>query len=63
MKVKIKKPIPYASVNWTVADIESLRPMWRTSQCEEWLVANERYLRDFMIEKGWDFINANLDPE
>lgn len=58
-----KPDVRYAAVAWTAEDIEILRPHWTIEQCEEWLGQNEKYIRDRLIELGWEVIECMLPPK
>ena len=51
----------YAKVEWTAPDIKTLRPKWSMATCEEFLKENERFIKDRMVELGWEVIE-NLLP-
>lgn len=58
------KPLrQYAKVVWNAADVQTLRPGWNFKKSEDWLRQNEKYIRDRLIELGWDVIEALLPPE
>ena len=65
MKKKIiKKPvinIEYASVAWTIEDIKEKRPKWSKKKCNEFLMDNEKYISEGMIERGDAIIEDLLD--
>lgn len=50
----------FAAVSWTAEDIQTLRPDWTTEQAEEWLDTNQRYIRDRLVELGWEVIETLL---
>lgn len=43
----------YAELSWDVEDVLTLRPKWGRGKAAEWLAANERHLRDRLVEVGW----------
>lgn len=55
----------YATLTWAPEDVQTLRPNWSLKRCEDWLHANEKYIRDRLCELGWDVIETliNDDPE
>lgn len=50
----------YAEVAWTVEDIQTLRPEMTDEQAAEWLQSNQKYIRDRLVELGWDVIESLL---
>ena len=54
-------PDGYAVVRWLPDDIKSRRPRWSLSKCEEWLSDHESAIEDIMIERGWNYIENQLD--
>ena len=50
----------YAELSWSPADVQTLRPGWSIEKCEEWLNANEKYLRDRLCELGWEVMTDLL---
>lgn len=50
----------FATVSWCAEDIQTLRPDWTTEQAEEWLLTNQRYIRDRLVELGWEVIETLL---
>lgn len=50
----------YASVSWTIEDVQTLRPDFTDEQAEKFLQDNERHLRDRLIEHGWDVMSDLL---
>ena len=50
----------FATVTWTWGDVQTLRPSWTKSQCEEWLNANEKYIQEAMTTRGWEAIEDLL---
>lgn len=50
----------YAVVRWTPSDVQSLRPGMTNDEAAEWLADNERYVRDRLIEIGWDVLETLL---
>lgn len=50
----------YAKVEWTAEDVQTLRPDWTDDQCEEWLMANQKYIQDRLVELGWEVIESLL---
>lgn len=53
----------YATVTWTAEDVLTLRPQWSKERAEEWLEANQKYVRDRLVELGWDVIETLLSSE
>ena len=54
--------IRYAKVLWSVDDVISLRPEMTPEVAEKFLVENEKYIQDAMVQAGWAAIEALL-PE
>ena len=50
----------YANVEWTPEDIQTLRPGMSTEEAEEWLESNQKYIRDRLVELGWEVIESLL---
>lgn len=50
----------YAKVVWTADDILTLKPDWTDEQAEEWLECNQKYIRDRLVELGWEVIESLL---
>ena len=59
--VKEEEPHRFATVTWSLADIEALRPDWSELQCAEFLKANERRVVDLLIPRGWEILEELLD--
>lgn len=53
--------IRYAKVLWSVDDVLSLRPEMTEEDAEEFLVLNEKYIQDAMVQAGWAAIEALLN--
>lgn len=53
----------YADLRWSAEDVQTLRPDWSLERCENWLIANEKYIRDRLCELGWDVIETLLPRE
>lgn len=53
----------YAEVVWTKEDVQRLRPEWDLEKCEEWLDRNEKYLRDRIVELGWEVMESLLNMD
>jgi hypothetical protein len=51
----------YATVEWTVDDILTLRPEWTKERAEEFLDINEKYIQARLVELGWEVIESMLD--
>lgn len=51
----------YATVTWAPEDVQTLKPDWTLEQCEEWLEMNQKYVRDRLVELGWEVIETLLD--
>ena len=52
----------YAHVTWSVEDIATLRPEWSDEKAMSFLVDNEQYIQEAMVQAGWDAIESLL-PE
>jgi len=50
----------YAKVEWTAEDVQTLRPDWTEEYCEEWLMSNQKYIQDRLVELGWEVIESLL---
>ena len=50
----------FANVAWAAADIRTAGKFSSDEAAETWLVANEKYIRDGVIEKGWTVIESLL---
>lgn len=48
----------FATVSWTVDDILTLRSDWTVDQAEEWLIKNQKYIQDRLVELGWEVIET-----
>jgi hypothetical protein len=59
----MSKAIQYAKVVWTAHDIQTLKDNWTLEQCEQWLIDNECYVRDEMIQHGWTILENMLPLE
>lgn len=57
---KFRKPGEYAKVGWSIGDVQTMRPEWSMKEAHEWLAANEKYIRDSMLERGWQAIDELL---
>ena len=53
----------YAAVVWSAEDVKTLRPVWSTRRCEEFLARRERNIQDRVCELGWEVIQTMLDME
>jgi hypothetical protein len=45
---------------WQAGDVKTLRPDWSMEECQRWLDANGKYVKDRSIELGWDVIESLL---
>ena len=52
--------VTYAKVEWTAEDVQTLRPEWTEEYCEEWLMANQKYIQDRLVELGWEVMESLL---
>ena len=43
----------FATTSWSPEDVQSLEPDWDLERCTQFLVDNERALRDRLTELGW----------
>jgi len=50
----------YAKLSWTAEDIRTLRPEWSLRRCEEFLLRNEKYIQERLVELGWEVINEHI---
>jgi hypothetical protein len=50
----------FAKVTWNIEDILSLKPEWTEKQAKAFLVHNERYIIDGMVQCGWEVIEHLL---
>ena len=46
----------YARFGWTVEDVKYFKPDWSVSKCEDFLIDNEKTLRNSLIERGFEII-------
>lgn len=46
----------YAEVRWTIEDVKAVRPQMTDDECHDWLVNNEKYIRDRLVELGHEVI-------
>jgi hypothetical protein len=53
----------FAEVAWTVEDIQTLRPEMTDEEAAQWLESNQKYIRDRLVELGWDVIESLLSYE
>ena len=53
----------YAKVEWAVEDIQALRAGWSERRCQEFLVANEKYIEERLVELGWEVIESLITFE
>lgn len=53
----------YATVSWTIEDVQSLRPDWSDERCEEFLVNNENDIADRLVELGWEVLQDLITNE
>lgn len=44
----------YANVEWSPEDVQVLRPDWSLERCADWLQTNQKYIRDRLVELGWE---------
>ncbi len=54
--VKEEEPRAFATVTWTLNDIEDLRPNWSEQRCATFLKANEQRVVDLLIPRGWEIL-------
>ena len=47
----------YATVSWTVEDMQTLQPKWSDEKCHNFLQLHEDYIVDRIIEENWSVIN------
>ena len=50
----------FAAVKWSVDDVQSLRPSWSKERCRVWLMENEDYISERLIDLGWEVLEALL---
>ena len=53
----------FAQTKWHVEDIKSLRPKWSTAQAMDFLVRNEKWIADRLVELGWEVIETLIAQE
>ena len=46
----------YAEVSWCVEDVKALCPKMTDDEAREWLENNEKYIRDRLVELGFEVI-------
>lgn len=52
----------YAAVRWSIDDILSVRPEMTPEAAAEFLIGNQKYIQEAMVQAGWAAIEALL-PE
>jgi hypothetical protein len=50
----------HAKIGWKTVDVKELRPQWSLRKCEQWLIANAKYLQDGTISTGWSIMESLL---
>lgn len=64
MKGKLtKSQREFASVVWTPADVQTLRPDWSDDECYEFLVRHSKHIQDRLIELGWQVMEDLIITE
>lgn len=53
----------YAKVEWSPEDVLTLREDMSMEEAEEFLVANQKHLRDRLVELGWEVMESLLSCE
>lgn len=59
----------YGQVRWHALDVKLLtsgkdgKPRWTRRQSEAWLKRNDKYIRERMIELGWEVIRDLMPAE
>ena len=51
----------WATVEWSIDDILTLRPEWTREKAEEFLDINEKYIQDRLVELGWEVIETIIE--
>lgn len=51
----------FAGIVWRVEDVQAFRPEWSDEKCRKWLMQNERWFRDQLIEYGNEMLHNALD--
>lgn len=62
LEEKQERPVTtkYASVSWTPGDVQTLRPQMSLQEAEEWLLQNQKYMADRLVELGWEVMEILL---
>lgn len=42
----------FATIRWTIEDVQNLRPEWTEEQARAWWIENERFFRETLTEYG-----------
>lgn len=50
----------FATVTWTVADVQSLAPSLSNEKAAEWLHDNQERISELLIQRGWEVIQDLL---
>lgn len=50
----------FATVGWQIEDVQSLAPRMTDDEARAWLLKNEKYIAERLIELGWDVIQTFL---
>ena len=56
-------PLYYANVRWAIEDIQQLRPNMTDEMAEDFLIKNQKHIRDRSTEFGWTVIESLLDEQ
>lgn len=51
----------FATVRWSVEDLQTLRPDWDDEKCAKWLAQWESKIQDRITELGWEVIETLLN--
>lgn len=58
MKIKARQPEPFATVSWSIEDVQTLRPEWSEKRCLEFLRTKSRHIQSNLVEHGWQVIES-----
>ena len=53
----------YGMTRWNIDDVKYLAPEWTDEQCHEFMIRHDRYLKDRMIELGWEVLDVYVAQE
>ena len=53
----------YGMTRWSIDDVKYLAPTWTDEQCHEFMERHDKYLKDRMIELGWEVLDLYVAQE